>query len=331
MPAARHRAKRIAIFNHKGGVGKTTLTVNLAAALAEKSKRVLLLDTDPQCNLTSYLLQDDVVDDLLDKSDGEQGETIWSAVKPVVEGTSGLRMVKPALSSTPNCWVVPGDLRLSELELELGTFWNDCVQDKIKGFNGTAVLSTLAQRLSASLDADFVFYDTGPNIGPLNRAILLDCDFFIVPAGCDVFSVRALRTLGKTLTTWMRRWEGFRTTCPDGAALLPGRPRFLGFAMQGHRVYGGGMVRMASKYQALFEKRLLPDLINQLRRLGDELSPISASASRLIDIRDFSTLVQQSQEQGVPLWKVFGGQPYQIDEARTAFHGLAQEVINRTA
>jgi cellulose biosynthesis protein BcsQ len=329
--AARYRAKRIAVFNHKGGVGKTTLTVNLASALAENGKRVLLLDTDPQCNLTSYLLQDDVVDDLLDNSDGEKGETIWSAVKPVVEGNGQLRIVKPVLSTTQDCWLVPGDLRLSELELEMGTFWKDCVEEKMKGFNGTAVLSFLAQRLAMSLDADFVFYDTGPNIGPLNRAILLDCDFFIVPAGCDVFSVRALRTLGKTITTWMRRWDAFREVTPEGASLLPGRPHFLGFAMQGFRVYAGGKARMAAKYQAQFEKRLLPDLITPLRRLNEGLSPISASASRLVDIRDFSTLFQQSQEQGVPLWKVFGGQPYQLEEARNVFYELAREVIKRTS
>jgi len=91
------------------------------------------------------------------------------------------------------------------------------------------------------------------------------------------------------------------------------------------------MVRMAAKYQAQFEKRLVPDLINPLRRVSEDLSPNSASASRLIDIKDFATLVQQSQEQGVPLWQVFGGPSYQIDEARNAFHGLADEVIRRTA
>jgi cellulose biosynthesis protein BcsQ len=327
----RHHAKRIAVFNHKGGVGKTTLTVNLAAALAEDGKRVVLLDSDPQCNLTSYLLQDDVVDELLDNSDNENGETIWSAVKPVVEGDGSLRPVKATKTTTENCWVVPGDLRLSELEAELGTFWTACAEGKIKGFKGTAVLSTLAHRIAASHNADFVFYDTGPNIGPLNRAILLDCDYFIVPAGCDVFSVRALRTLGKTLTAWMRQWDTFSAATPDGALLLPGRPHFLGFAMQGFRVYGGGMVRMASKYQARFEKRLLPDLISPLRRVDEDLSPSSATASRLIDVRDFSTLVQQSQEQGVPLWRVFGGPSYQLDEARKAFYALAKEVIKRTA
>jgi cellulose biosynthesis protein BcsQ len=326
----RHRAKRIAVFNHKGGVGKTTLTVNLAAALAENNRRVVLLDTDPQCNLTSYLLADEIVDNLLDNSDGENGETIWSAVKPVVEGDGSLQIVKAANTNTNNCWVVPGDLRLSELEEELTTFWAGCIQGKMKGFKGMAVLSNLAQRVATAHNADFVFYDTGPNIGPLNRAIILDCDYFIVPAGCDAFSVRALRTLGKTLTTWMRHWDAFAGVNAEGAALLPGRPSFLGFAMQGFRVYGGGMVRMASKYQARFEKRLVPDLINPLRKLQDNLSPISASASRLIDVRDFSTLVQQSQEQRVPLWRVFGGPAYQMDEARAAFYALAKEVIKRT-
>ena len=327
----RHRAKRIAVFNHKGGVGKTTLTVNLAAALAEMGKRVVLLDSDPQCNLTSYLLEDEVVDKLLDDSDEETGETIWSAVKPVVEGIGPLRAVQAAKTNTQKCWVVPGDLRLSELEAELVTFWADCVQAKAKGFRGTAVLSTLAQRVAAAHDADFVFYDTGPNIGPLNRVILLDCDYFIVPAGCDAFSVRALRTLGKTLTTWIRQWDRFAASSPDEASFLPGRPRFLGFAMQGYRIYGGGMSRMASKYQARFEKRLLPDLINQLRKVQEGLSPSSASASRLIDVRDFSTLVQQSQEQRVPMWRVFGGPAYQMDEARRAFYDLAKLVIERTA
>ena len=83
--------RRLAIFNHKGGVGKTTLTVNIGAALAERGHRVLLVDSDPQCNLTSYLVDADVVDDLLDRSDSEEGRTLWSAVKPLSDATGALR------------------------------------------------------------------------------------------------------------------------------------------------------------------------------------------------------------------------------------------------
>src|SRR2546423_4677883 len=97
MPSAN---RRLAIFNHKGGVGKTTLTMNMGAALVELGHRVLLVDSDPQCNLTSYLVEGAVVDDLLDNSDGPRGQTVWSAVKPISEALGGVRVVKPIETAT---------------------------------------------------------------------------------------------------------------------------------------------------------------------------------------------------------------------------------------
>src|SRR6266403_144548 len=91
----RGRSRRIVLFNHKGGVGKTTLTINIAAALASLGHNVLLVDADPQCNLTSYVVDDAVVDDLLDKSDKPSGATLWSALKPIVEAAGGPKQIKP--------------------------------------------------------------------------------------------------------------------------------------------------------------------------------------------------------------------------------------------
>src|SRR5690348_4133627 len=92
----RSNTKRLTIFSHKGGVGKTTLTVNIAASLGAMGKRVLLVDSDPQTNLSSYLVQSEVLDDVLDHSDSDTGKTIWSAVKPVVDGSGGFRLITPA-------------------------------------------------------------------------------------------------------------------------------------------------------------------------------------------------------------------------------------------
>jgi len=118
----RHKAQRIAIYNHKGGVGKTTLTVNIAAALASLGKNVLLVDSDPQCNLTSYLVEDRVVDDLLDNSDEPNGRTIWSALKPVAEAEGKYRSIKTFDLPIEGISLLPGDIRLSEFEACLNDF-----------------------------------------------------------------------------------------------------------------------------------------------------------------------------------------------------------------
>src|SRR5947209_868130 len=124
---------RLAVFNHKGGVGKTTLTINIAAALASLGHKVLLVDADPQCNLTSYVVDDAVVDDLLDKSDKPSGATLWSALKPIVEATGGPKQIKTIEPGTANLYLLPGDLRMSDFEAELTQMWAECFQRKIKG------------------------------------------------------------------------------------------------------------------------------------------------------------------------------------------------------
>ncbi len=155
----RHSAKRITIFNHKGGVGKTTLTVNIAAALASLGHKILLVDSDPQCNLTSYLLEESVVDDLLDQSDTGKGRTVWSALKPVVEGTGPVRSIQPYDLSINDVSLLPGDIRVSEFEEELSVVWGECFQRKLRGFTGTTALSSLVKELANDNAIDFVFYD----------------------------------------------------------------------------------------------------------------------------------------------------------------------------
>src|SRR5688572_18565259 len=128
----RHRPQVITIFNHKGGVGKTTLTMNIAFALGEIGKRVLLIDSDPQCNLTSYLFEDDVINGFLDKSDTDQGETIWTALRGLYHGTGDLRVVPPF--DLDRLFILPGDIRLSKFEMLLSRAWTECLERQMRGF-----------------------------------------------------------------------------------------------------------------------------------------------------------------------------------------------------
>lgn len=328
---SRGRAQRIAIFNHKGGVGKTTLNVNIAAALASLGKRILLVDSDPQCNLTAYLIEESVVDDLLDTSDLEDsGRTVWSAVKPVVDATGAVKIIRP-IERLSNVFILPGDIRLSEFEQELFPMWNECFQRKPKGFRGTTALSQLVDHVASSHEIDFVFYDAGPNIGPLNRAILLDCDYFIVPAACDLFSIRALKTLGYTLVNWINDWKTIVELAPNNVHLLPGSPKFLGYIPQRFRVYGGDVASSYAKYLPRIQRSISSDLVTVLQRLNPILAPFSASASELGQVKDFGTVAIASQTQGKPMKDVDAGTPDQRAEAEEVFLEIANEIIGRTS
>lgn len=322
----RATAKRLALFNHKGGVGKTTLTVNIAHALTSVGKTVLLIDSDPQCNLTSYFIEDNVVDDLLDNSDGAKGATLWSAVKPIVEATGELRVVNP-IELADRLLLLPGDIRLAEFEEDLSAMWAECLQRKVRGFRGTTALSRLVNAVCAERAVDFVFYDTGPNIGPLNRVLLLDCDFFIIPAACDGFSIRALRTLGKTLKGWIRDWATIAELAPDGQYLLPGAPRLAGYIPQRFRVYGGVPTMEHSSFLPKIEKYVFSDVIARLKEISPDLAPFPVSELRLGDVKDFGTLAASAQRSGVAICDSEAGTSDQRDAAQSTFLAIAKKLI----
>jgi len=325
--AARGRAVRIAIFNHKGGVGKTTLTVNIAAALSSLGKGILLVDSDPQCNLTSYLVQEDVVDDLLDRSDGPSGRTIWSALRPVYEGAGDIHTIEPL--ELPLGFLVPGDIRLSEFEQELTPFWNDCYQRKPRGFRGTTAISHLVDQIANQKSIDYVFYDAGPNIGPLNRVLLLDCDYFIVPAACDLFSIRAFKTLGHMLVSWITDWRVIEELAPPSVRLLPGSPRFLGYIPQRFKVYGGQFAKGYSAYLPRIEKNINSDVVAVLRQLDAGLASASLKDQRLGEVKDFGSIATASQSEGRPMKDVSQGTPQQRQDARDTFKDIAKNIVAR--
>lgn len=324
----RSRAKRVVVFNHKGGVGKTTMTLNLAAALARMKRRVLLVDADPQCNLTTYLIASDVVDDLLDHSDDEDGQTLWSAVRPVHDALGDVNVIQPFESGLKGLYILPGDIRLSEFENDLADFWTECFQRKLRGFRGTNALSSLISAVPGANHFDYVFYDVGPSVGPLSRVVMLDCDYFIVPVACDLFSLRALKTLGYTLVDWVQQWTGISSLAPADAAILPGRPVFLGFVPQGFRVYRG-IAHKQAQYLSRIEKEIYAQIVKPLRDIDPALAEGTMSELRLGQVQHFGALAPTSQEEGVPMFETHGGVGYMKELAFEAYSGIAKRIDSR--
>jgi cellulose biosynthesis protein BcsQ len=326
---------KIALFNHKGGVGKTTLTVNLADALADLGKRVLLVDADPQCNLSSFYLPEDDLDRLLSASNDEDAQgTLWSAIQPVVVGEGSPRAAE-LVEVQDNVWLAPGDVLLSDYEEELPAAWTDSFARKTRGYNVVCALSDVVDSLADQVKADIVMYDVGPNVGALNRTVLLDCDYFITPVAADLFSLRALSTVGRSLARWINDWKTVLSLASkaDQARLLRGEPKYLGYVSSAFKVSSG--LRKAQPH-SYWEAKIAPRVT---RRVTDELKKISAKLvptqgyNKIGDVKHFHSLAASAQERGLAIGNLRGhvnsGHYPQVDEAKREFATLAKEIAKR--
>ncbi len=330
MPSSPKPPPRLVLFNHKGGVGKTTLTVNLAYALVEAGKRVLLVDTDPQCSMSSFYLEEKYLDNLLDKSESNEGSTLWTALRPVSEGTGPIARIDP-VRICQGLHLAVGDIRLSEFENSLAECWRACMDRNRRGYHCTAALSQLVDALVRRTKSDFVFFDAGPNIGPLNRVVLLDCSQFIIPAACDLFSTRALKTLGFALSQWVAAWARNTEQAPEGTPLLAGSPQLLGYIPQGFRVYRGEMSKAPISVLGKLERRVIDFVWKPLREVSGLPNKGHPSRLRLGQVKFFGDLAALGQSQGASLWDVSGGNADGKREARKVFADLAKRLISLTA
>ncbi|TFY90993.1 ParA family protein [Pseudomonas nabeulensis] len=191
--------KSVAFFTNKGGVGKTTLVCNLASYLSKfENKKVLLVDADPQTNATQYMFDDAVLDEIYEK---KSAFTIYSMARPLSQGKGYSTSNEYRHSPTFQVDVLLGDPRLALIEDTLASDWN---AGGIRGIRTTYMFREFLQNCSGY---DYVFFDMGPSLGSINRAVLLACDFFVLPLSMDIFSVRATENISSWLKEWKRRLD----------------------------------------------------------------------------------------------------------------------------
>jgi hypothetical protein len=157
----------------------------------------------------------------------------------------------------------------------------------------------------------------------------LDCDFLIVPVACDLFSLRALKTLGRTLVSWIRDWQTIADLAPEGITLLKGKPALMGYIPEGFRVYGDEISREHSSFLSKIEREIHSQLVVLLNEVDPELASGRLRDLRLGEVRHFGALIPASQREGLALYDVKAGSPQQRAEAKKVLTSIAQKLDAR--
>jgi chromosome partitioning protein len=165
----------VAVANQKGGVGKTTTTINLAASLALAERRVLLVDVDPQGNLTSGVGQ---------KGKATAAGTIYNALTTPEPSTDARPFLLP--TGVDRMQLIPADRNLTGAEIEL------------------VALPEREERLRTLLasvrdEFDYVFIDCPPSLGLLTLNALVAADAVLIPLHCEYFALEGLADLVGTM------------------------------------------------------------------------------------------------------------------------------------
>jgi cellulose biosynthesis protein BcsQ len=200
----------LTFFNNKGDVGKTSLIYHLAWMYASLSKRVIVADIDPQANLTAAFLTQDKIEKLW--SEQQSGFTIYQCVRPLLGGANFALedIIEPQLQKiATDLYLLPGDVELSVFEDTLSNEWSTSMGDK-NLYRSMQILSSfwqVIQKAAAKAAADIILVDIGPNLGAINRSVLLATDYVAIPLGADLFSLQGLKNLGPTLKSWKSLWK----------------------------------------------------------------------------------------------------------------------------
>ena len=164
--------KIIAVANQKGGVGKTTTSINLAAGLAYLNKKVLLVDFDPQGNATQGV--------------GAPREAIKFSVYDLVMGSETIEHTKISLKRPP-VHLIPATIDLAGADLEM-------VEYKVGREN---LLKNKLEPIKP--DYDFIIIDCPPSLGLLNTNALTAADSVIIPVQCEYYALEGLTQLLSTI------------------------------------------------------------------------------------------------------------------------------------
>ncbi|PIE91121.1 MAG: chromosome partitioning protein [Acidobacteria bacterium] len=328
----------LTFFNNKGGVGKTSLIYHLAWMYAILEKRVIIADLDPQANLTAAFLNENTIEEIWTKR--EAGSTVYHCVKPL---TGVGDIAQPVLRNiSANLYLIPGDVNLSGYEDTLSNEWPNSMGDN-NLYRPMRILSSfwqVMQKAALKIDADIILVDIGPNLGAINRSVLIATDYVVIPLGADIFSLQGLENLGPTLRSWQNLWQkrmdnwensSEKNEYPD-FQLPKGNMQPIGYLCQQHSVRLNRPVQAYDKWVNRIPKVYRNAVLNEDSNIAflQKDDPYC-----LATVKHYRSLIPMAQEHRKPIFNLtsadgaIGSHANAAQDAKKDFRKLAMTIAQK--
>ena len=343
--------KKIAVFNHKGGVAKTTTTFNLGSAIARKGKKVLLVDTDSQCNLTLYSMGYEKYESYCEQ--GNQNN-IYGCLIPAYKSQPKLVEAAECYKIEGNLYLLPGNLDFTENEVQLGIAMQLSNALGSMG-NLPGALNYLIEETTKKYKIDYVLFDMNPSLSAINQDIVISSDYFVVPTSPDLFSIMAIRSLARVLPAWERWAREARYAFSEAYYKLPlNTPKFLGYTVNDFNLTKGAPQKSFRSFINRIGDEVTNTLIPVLQEndmlLSDEkYNKAYCSMEKkfknenvkyeniycLAQISNFNKLIAISNEKSIPVFDITlstatEGQKKTLNWFKMLYRAMAERIIELT-
>lgn len=328
----------LTFFNNKGGVGKTSLIYHLAWIFASLRKRVVIIDLDPQANLTAAFLDEDKIEAIWNQQN--VGSTVYQCVKPL---TGVGDIAEPVLQNiATDLYLLPGDVNLSGYEDALSAEWPNSMGDN-NLYRPMRILSSfwqVMQMAAAKVQADIILVDIGPNLGAINRSVLVATDYVAIPLGADLFSLQGLKNLGPKLISWKNLWQkrldNWNSSAEkqnfSGFHLPQGRMQPIGYLCQQHGVRLDRPVKAYDKWVQRIPEVYRESVLNEVMtaKIRQEDDPYC-----LATIKHYRSLIPMAQEHRKPIFNLtsadgaIGAHANAVQDAKKDFRQLATRIAEQ--
>lgn len=329
------RTKKLLFANNKWGVWKTTLAFNCAVKFAEQWYKTVLIDLDPQCNLSRLAIWDDFYEKTLFSTTDTD---VYDMLKWVIEWWSDIDLSTPFIPVNEwngNLSLLKWSINLSLYEnILVNAYWSAAAGNRLWYFQTSAIDRFLRERWLSD-EVDIFVIDTSPSLSLLNQIIFLWSDYFVVPMMPDAFSVQWIENLWTVFERWKTNWKNTWKALSgntENKFILSWEWLFIWYVVNSYNVYAKKPIKDHDHWIQEIPKKIKSSLSEKHCRNG---LVEKSWQSPLAVVQDYWRIPAKCQELGIAIFDLDPsiiddiqiGTKENIEKSKEEFKALTDNIL----